>query len=76
MGTQGRFTERGFLELHHIQPFARGGATTVANLELRCRAHNVYEAEKIFGPWCARDARATYVVTRSGPSRKPAALPP
>ena len=71
MGTQGRCTERGFLELHHIQPFARGGATTVPNLELRCRAHNVYEAEKIFGPWCARDLCRDSVRTESkasGPS--------
>jgi 5-methylcytosine-specific restriction endonuclease McrA len=78
VGTQGRCTERGFLELHHIQPFARGGATTVPNLELRCRAHNIYEAEQIFGPWRVRDPRASYVATRSGPSvePKPAGVPP
>jgi hypothetical protein len=34
----------GFLELHHAVPFAMGGATTVETLELRCRAHNAYEA--------------------------------
>jgi hypothetical protein len=27
-GTTGRCTERGFLEFHHIVPYARGGATT------------------------------------------------
>ena len=30
-------------------PYARGGATTAGNIELRCRAHNVYEAELDFG---------------------------
>lgn len=60
VGSQGRCTERGFLEVHHLKPFAAGGASTVQNLELRCRAHNVYEAEKVFGPWTAREARCRY----------------
>ena len=34
---------------HHIEPVARGGAATVDNLRLRCRAHNAYEAERVFG---------------------------
>lgn len=46
MGTNGRCTERGFLEFHHVVRFADGGDTTTANLELRCRAHNVYEADE------------------------------
>jgi hypothetical protein len=45
-GEQGRCLETGFLEFHHVVPYARGGATTSENLELRCRAHNVYEAEQ------------------------------
>jgi len=49
VGTTGRCAERGFLEYHHVVPFADGGATVVANLELRCRAHNEYEAERWFG---------------------------
>lgn len=49
-GTQGRCTETGFLEFHHVVPFADGGQTTVGNLELRCRAHNAYEAEQWFRP--------------------------
>jgi hypothetical protein len=48
-GQHGRCSETGFLEFHHLVPYARRGATTTANLELRCRAHNVYEAEKEFG---------------------------
>ncbi|HEX7126283.1 MAG TPA: HNH endonuclease, partial [Thermodesulfobacteriota bacterium] len=45
-----RCTERGFLEFHHVRPYAAGGAATVENIELRCRAHNGYEAERMFGP--------------------------
>ena len=37
------------LEVDHIEPLARGGRTVVANLRLRCRAHNQYEAERAFG---------------------------
>lgn len=49
-GTNGRCMETGFLEFHHVVPYADGGKTTADNLELRCRAHNVYEAERYFGP--------------------------
>jgi hypothetical protein len=48
-GTDGRCQERGFLELHHVIPFADGGEATASNLQLRCRAHNAYEAEQWFG---------------------------
>src|SRR5687768_16700960 len=49
VGDARRCTERGFLELHHVIPFADGGPTTAENLQLRCRAHNVSEAEQHFG---------------------------
>ena len=49
MGTLGRCTERRFLEFHHVVPFADGGAATVDNVQLRCRAHNQYESEQWFG---------------------------
>jgi hypothetical protein len=45
-----RCTERTFLEFHHIQPYAQGGPATVENISLRCRRHNQYEGERIFGP--------------------------
>lgn len=45
-----RCGERAFLELHHIQPYALDGPATAANISLRCRRHNQYEAEVIFGP--------------------------
>jgi hypothetical protein len=45
-----RCTEHTFLEFHHVQPYAMRGPATVANISLRCRRHNQYEAELIFGP--------------------------
>jgi hypothetical protein len=44
-----RCTETAFLEFHHVQPYARGGPATVANISLRCRRHNQYEADVVFG---------------------------
>jgi len=44
-----RCTERTFLEFHHIQAYAKGGVATVENISLRCRRHNQYEAELVFG---------------------------
>ena len=38
-----------FVEFHHMIPYAWGGAPTVENIQLRCRAHNGYEAEFDFG---------------------------
>jgi hypothetical protein len=52
IGREGRCTERGFLEYHHVQPYAAGGAATTANIELRCRAHNAYEAALFFKREC------------------------
>ena len=44
-----RCTERTFLEFHHIQPFAHNGPATADNIALRCRRHNQYEADLVFG---------------------------
>jgi hypothetical protein len=44
-----RCTERAFLEFHHIRPYALGGPTSVENISLRCRRHNQYEAQLVFG---------------------------
>jgi len=60
-----RCGERMRLEFDHVEPVARGGRATVAGLRLRCRAHNQYEAERVFGEGFmahkrrGRDARAT-----------------
>jgi 5-methylcytosine-specific restriction endonuclease McrA len=37
------------VELHHLHPYARNGPPTVANLQIRCKAHNLYAAENDFG---------------------------
>jgi hypothetical protein len=49
VGRDGRCAERSFLEYHHVRPYAAGGPATTANIELRCRAHNAYEAALFFG---------------------------
>lgn len=50
IGSNGRrCDERAFLELHHVEPYAVGGAATVENIALRCRAHNAHEAQLFFG---------------------------
>lgn len=49
VGAAGRCSETGFLEYHHVVPYADGGEATVSNIQLRCHAHNAYEADKWFG---------------------------
>jgi hypothetical protein len=65
VGTAGRCPERGFLELHHIVPFARGGEATVGNIHLRCRSHNAYEADLAFGSFVLRERPAEYNPVRT-----------
>jgi 5-methylcytosine-specific restriction endonuclease McrA len=62
VGVDGRCRERGFLEFHHVTPFADGGETTAANVELRCRSHNLFEGARQFGGWVVRESRAIYEV--------------
>lgn len=65
MGRGGRrCAERGFLEFHHVVPFSTGGEATAENIQLRCRAHNQYEAERDFGPFGTRSGTST-----TGPAR-------
>jgi 5-methylcytosine-specific restriction endonuclease McrA len=45
-----RCKETHYLELHHLQPFARNGAHLASNLTLRCVAHNALAADRDFGP--------------------------
>ncbi len=44
-----RCRARAFLQLDHEDPRACGGAGTTLNGRLLCRAHNLFEAEKVFG---------------------------
>ncbi|HEY6102890.1 MAG TPA: hypothetical protein VI007_06675, partial [bacterium] len=52
-----RCVERSPLEFHHVKAYAAGGKATEANVELRCRAHNTYEAELDFGPHAGATGR-------------------
>ena len=36
------------LMFHHVRPYAAGGEATAANIQLRCRRHNAYEARAFF----------------------------
>ena len=59
VGSEGRCGETGFLEFHHVVPYAAGGTMATGNIELRCRAHNDFEAELFFGTGKAREVSAT-----------------
>jgi hypothetical protein len=49
-----RCGERAFIEFHHRDAWALGGEMTPDNISLRCRTHNQYEAELVFGPLVPR----------------------
>lgn len=62
-GELGRCSETGFLEFHHVVPYADGGETSASNLQLRCRAHNQYETDLWSGqapPVLARERPAIF----------------
>ena len=60
------------LEFDHVQPVARGGESTVANLRLCCRAHNQYQAERTFGAGFMARKRAD---ARTRRARRPSVEP-
>ena len=60
-GEHGRCAETGFLEYHHVMPYADGGEASVSNIQLRCRAHNQYEAEQWSGDLWPSQVRENHV---------------
>ena len=44
-----RCTARKFIQIHHEDPWARGGSETVDNLRILCASHNRLLAERDFG---------------------------
>src|SRR5262249_48406618 len=64
-----RCDARAFLEFHHLEPYGVGGEATVANIELRCKAHNQYEAELFYG-------RPAQSQRRSSPTRPGTSIGP
>jgi 5-methylcytosine-specific restriction endonuclease McrA len=58
------------LQLHHLEPFATGGESTVDNLEARCRRHNHLHAREELGDrFIARAIARSRSQPRSGSSR-------
>jgi hypothetical protein len=67
VGRGGRCAETRYLEWHHVQPFGKKGPATLDNIAIRCRAHNVYESERVFGPFDRAARRANrdfYIASR------------
>ena len=60
------------LELDHIVPVARGGASTIANLRVICGFHNQYAARQAFGdPWMEQFASGPSPGPVQGPASSP-----
>jgi 5-methylcytosine-specific restriction endonuclease McrA len=45
------------LEFAHLHPWAKGGAHSLENLGLRCRAHNAHEANRDYGARLMKERR-------------------
>ena len=58
------------LQVDHVRPVARGGASTRENLRILCAAHNRLEAERLMGSGVAR-GRAAPLRIRGCSWRKP-----
>jgi len=67
VGSTGRCAERGFLEFHPVVPYAVGGAADVSGIQLRCRAHNLFEAHQFFGGEMVRERAPVW--SEPGPDR-------
>ncbi len=70
VGTNGkRCEERGFLELDHLDGFARRAEHQVSRLTLRCFRHNQHCAEVMYGSeWMAKKRKERSGKTRPGAS--------
>ena len=44
-----RCTETERLEFHHLHPYGQGGDHSLENIQLKCRTHNLYQAERDYG---------------------------
>jgi hypothetical protein len=75
MGTAGRCAETGFLEFHHVVPYAEGGPSTADNIQLRCAAHNAYEATEYFADRESPLFRETAMPWTAGNSVRTESLP-
>jgi hypothetical protein len=63
-----RCPETKYLELHHTIPWAICRTSTPETLSVRCRAHNQYEAQLVFGERAARPGSSKVVPSlKAGP---------
>jgi hypothetical protein len=60
-----RCGSRAWLEYHHLIPYEEGGQATAENIQLRCRAHNQYEA------WVYYGAVKELALPAAGPEQRP-----
>jgi len=70
-----RCEARSDLEFDHIEPVAKGGEATVANIRLLCRAHNQLVAERTYGAVfmnAKREAAAAAATEAAAQRRRPA----
>ena len=53
---------RAFWSFTNVEPYATGGSATIENIQLRCKAHNLYEAALFFGDGgdCVREFTAEW----------------
>jgi hypothetical protein len=65
VGRAGRCHETDFLEFHHVAPFAAGGPANADNIQLRCRAHNQYEARLFCGDSSVREREEEWICRTS-----------
>jgi hypothetical protein len=66
-----RCEERRFLEFDHVDPVALGGVASVDRIRLRCRAHNQYEAERVFGAKLMNERRGGSIASVEGGRSSP-----
>ncbi len=52
-----RCEERKDVQYDHIDPYAKGGKASIGGIRLLCRAHNQFEAERVFGAEFMRHKR-------------------
>jgi hypothetical protein len=79
VGSDGqRCTARKFIQIHHEDPWARGGGETVDNLRILCASHNRLLAERDFGRELVADriAKSTSVARRSSVADGPSSAEP
>jgi len=69
-----RCDSRWQLQFDHVDPVALGGVATVEKLRLRCRPHNLLEAERVFGREHMDQFRRAGLTVAGDSDREPAGV--